>query len=500
MVKTATATTKKTVKKSSKKKLPAASKSLSVESQSQAADSSDDLTDEIADEIETKVTTKKKSVKKKARVKEVAAVESTPTKKKVKKKSKVADDPPAPVVKKKSSLPAKNETTKVRGRETDIIYTEVNVMPYFDKKYNPRALGSMTADKAKEILGWVEESEGLPLKKDFLFKDRNGKRVVCTSNLNNRRFNRLSCECYMLEILRNKWKLNGEPMIVDDTGMVQDAQHRLVALVWAAQEWLKNPAKWQPFWKTEPTIDTVLITGVSHDDDTINTINTGKPRTLSDVVFRSAYFADIHPRKRGPIANIGSSAIRVLWHRSGWTRLSATVKLPHSEAIEIVERHPTLLKAIREINTLNGSKGAISGYVHPGIAAGLLYLMASSLSDIEEYEAKRNDSVMDFTRWDQACEFWDLIANVDTKTEPVTESLLNIPEHTHGSYAVDFRYGTIVKAWNLFVRKKKITPELITLMEGEDEIKGKIIAETPSCGGIDIGDLSNYDSEEDDSE
>ena len=422
---------------------------------------------------------------------------STPSKKKPVKKASVKKEP----VKSKAEITKKKERehVDVKGKDTEIIYDIVSVKPYFSKERNPKALGSLTAKKAKEILRWEEEPKGSSFGKNYLFKDRNGKKIRCVNNLFNRPFTVSYSQAYMLEILRGKWKLNGETMIIDRTGMVQDAQHRLVALVWAAQEWSKKPDRWEDYWKTEPTIDTIIVTGIMEDDDTVNTINTGAKRTLSDVIYRSEYFQDFDFNKRRQVAKMTEWAVKVLWRRSGQSSLSKAPKMPHSEALVLVDSHSRILEAVRHVYGEDGSNSNISGYIPAGQAAGLLYLMAGTDTDRDTYLSSRNEEAIDFNHWDEACDFWTLVAQKGKKVEQLLEELLGFPENVGPGYIRSLREGLVAKSWGLFRRGKAIKKGLIEIKQKVDEDDGKLyIIETPLIGGIDIGDDSLLEEEGED--
>src|SRR5690606_6127125 len=81
---------------------------------------------------------------------------------------------------------------------------------------------------------------------------------------------------------------------------------------------------------------------------------------------------------------------------------------------DLLSRHPRLIDAIKHIHDENG-EGAISRLYSPGYAAGLLYLMACSESDLVAYRNGDNrESALKFSRWKSACDFWVTIVSSDT--------------------------------------------------------------------------------------
>jgi len=413
---------------------------------------------------------------------------------KKKKKGKVAR--PKEVVKALSDAIDDDLTPYCNPDDPEVVYSKVDILPFFSKRYNPKALGPLTGERAQELLGWTEEVGQITFGSDFLFKDRNGKKIRCLNNLHNRPFDNKLAEAWMLEVLRRKWRMNGETMIIDCKGMTQDAQHRLIGLVWAVQEWHRNPGKWAEYWSTEPTMDTIIIVGIPDDDETVNTINTGKRRSLADAIFRSGYFDDIPYKKRKVVAKIAESCVKRFWERTGQKQLSRAPHMPHSEAIELVDNHPGLLRSILHIYEEDGTTNLIGGYVKQGLAAACLYLMGSGKSDRESYISQRSEDSLDFTYWDKACEFWSLVAKKSNRLEPMLDALIAFPEDVSGPYIRSMSSALVAKSWDLFIRGKKITSALIEVQQVTNDDGRLSVAECPLFGGIDVGTDSPDEDEE----
>jgi len=434
---------------------------------------------------------KKKSVKKTAKKKVVAA------------KTK----PVAQQVSKSNSQESLDEWDHQLLRQVEkkvekkIVYDTIKALPYFDKKYNPKSLGALTAAKAKQYLGWQEDSDSLGHSNTgFHFKDRNGIRIRCSNNLQNRKFSSGIAHDYMLELLRGKWELNGESCVIDETGMVQDCQHRFIGLVWAVQEWTKRPDKW-PEWNTEPVMNTIVMTGISSDDKVINTLNTGRKRSLGDVFYRSEYFRDVGQLKRQRMAKVAESAIKFIWYRTVQASLSQAPRMPHSEAIQLVESHPRILEAVRYIVDRNGNNNLIQGYLPLGQATACFYLMGTSNTDRSEYEPVRTEEAMDFDTWRNAKDFLKLVLIKSKHVEPLLEALLGIPDDVSGGYVRDLRFGVLAKSWDLYLKKKKLTEENVSLKHGKDEYGHPTLLESPLFGGLDLGgdkELASPSDEEED--
>src|SRR5262245_37690440 len=93
----------------------------------------------------------------------------------------------------------------------------------------------LTAEQAKQLLGWQEESEAVKFGQDYLLVDRRGLKVRATNNTKNRPFDVQNCRALSQSMLLKQWRLNGEPLIIGQTDEVLDGQHTLVALVLAEQ-------------------------------------------------------------------------------------------------------------------------------------------------------------------------------------------------------------------------------------------------------------------------
>lgn len=85
------------------------------------------------------------------------------------------------------------------------------------------------------------------------------------ANLANRKVSRSTVATYAQAITRGEWQLNGEPIIVSDSGQLLNGQHRCHAVISA-----KRP------------IDVLIVRGIS--GDAFKTLDTGKKRSASDAL------------------------------------------------------------------------------------------------------------------------------------------------------------------------------------------------------------------------
>lgn len=141
------------------------------------------------------------------------------------------------------------------------------------------------------------------------------------------------------DIAEGNWKVNGEPIIFDDRGMLLNGQHRLSAVI-----------------ASELSIDTVVIFGVP--SDTLESIDQGCVRTTGDVL-------SIDGESKTAIL---AAAASWMWR---WENKkmgdSGSQRPTRAEAIDTLARHPQLRSSVAFIDSvLRGvsGKGSIHGFLH----------------------------------------------------------------------------------------------------------------------------------------
>lgn len=361
--------------------------------------------------------------------------------------------------------------------------------------------GPLNQLQIKTLLGWYEEPEtGEKFGDDFLFYDRNKKKVRLLNNLRNRPFYRNLAEGYMQEHLRRRWELNGEPIIVGKYGELLDGQHSLVGAVLAEQERLGNQkVYWADYWKSEITMERVVVYGIEGTDRVVNTMNTGKPRTITDVIFRSEYFQDLKPKDRKNVSRMLDYAIRTLWSRTWAMDNPFAPYRTHSEALDFVSRHEKLLEAVsfiyktyaKDDNWEINSKRFGAGY-----AAGFLYLMGCSRSDEIDYkdaDGVTSEKKLNWDYWEQARNFWAGLSDPkDAKFQQLRTSFAGLNDAQTGSGASrEFKEALISRAWEVFISGTKFSEGNLKLKVSRSEDSGLYeLNDFPSVGGIDKGPKS----------
>lgn len=219
---------------------------------------------------------------------------------------------------------------------------------------------------------------------------------------------------YALEMLRQKWKLNGEAWIVSKTGQTLSAQHRAAAVILAEQLRKKDPEHWKQYGTKGPIkIQAVVVYGV--DDKVADTIDQGKTRSAGDVIFRMNLFDDymmadkVTPEfkdsDKKKLARDLSTALRTVWMRLGGLKVSDAPKFPQSEMLDFFMEHPRLLDCVLTVyREDDGANKNVSSLVSRAYLAAVMYLGATSKTDREAWDDAKIDAP-DFSLWDDAVEF-----------------------------------------------------------------------------------------------
>lgn len=370
-----------------------------------------------------------------------------------------------------------NVTEQPELQTREIIYPIIEVQ-------KGTGLNALDVETCKSLLGW--SNSPLPERPDepHMFVDMHGEKVWCHNNVNadytNRPLTWPNVLALKQEHLRKKWRFNGETVIIGQTGLVLNGQHQMIALVLAAQEWSLYPEDWDT-WSEEPTMEKLVVFGVPEDDATVNTMDTCKPRTLSEVIFRSSLFQAMPNKDRKTCAKICEHAVRLLWHRTGVSLDAFAPRRTHSEALDFITRHPKLLSCVKHIFEEN-DKGLISAILSPGYSAALMYLMGSCNTSPEKYHNAdiAHEVLLNWDNFSKAEDFFSLIAG-STKLQALNKSITELAIQSRDNR--DSRIAVLLKGWLVFVQDKPVTLSHLKLDFNEE---GKL-CECPTAGGVDRG-------------
>ena len=326
-----------------------------------------------------------------------------------------------------------------------VLYPELEITEYSTAS----AKGPLTVDDQKLLLGWETEKEfqqrkvsEFPATKPeawlfgdlFHCKNVAGEKVRCNNNAHNRPFDEGWAESLVHTILHGQWAgphtipgetVNGETVRVSRYGRVLSGQHQMTGCILAG-EWLlkarqegKDPPTdpKYPVWRKHgaPFLETVVIVGLSEDPRVLMTIDYVKPRTAADVFYTSDVFKSCTPPERKELCRILASAVDVLW-----TRTDAKGYRTHPEVVGFLERHKRLLNCVTHLfkeNSVAGGRKISKLRLSPGVCSALCYLMGCGSAKTTDYSDEyRNQNPpmekgLDWSTWDRAEKFWNLLAS-----------------------------------------------------------------------------------------
>lgn len=360
----------------------------------------------------------------------------------------------------------------------------------------------MTPEIMKKLLGWRSEKDEGETKEfgtDYLFKDRNGEKIRLDNNETNRPFRLGLAMEYANEMLRGKWELTGEPIIIDETDNFQSGQHRGVGLILAEQIRKENPEPWKEYGVRGPiAISILVVTGISQKASVVDRIDLGQKRSLGDVLYRNHEFVNekspLTSAEQKMLNNTLANAARVVWLATGGKLVSDAPKFFHSEALDLLERHPRLKEAVEFIVTADGEEKSIRSLVSLGTAAGMFYLMGTCETDTKKWD---DGSVEEpnFKSWeskdpkDRSAEtFWELFASgagLDKDSPILVLRRYLASASASGAHERDEIVGVIKNAWIAYYSGKKVSG-VNDLKPGRVKVKEKSIIDMPHVGGLDV--------------
>ena len=290
-------------------------------------------------------------------------------------------------------------------------------------------------------------------------------------NTTNRPLSQSQVKLYANEMLRGKWKLNGEALIfgTDDSGedSIISGQHRLHALILANKLYAThaNPAEEYPEATLELT--TVVIFGVAID--TADSVDLGMTRKHGHVIYRDEFVDKVIPKewsntnsRKAKWCNTLAGAARLVWLRCGGATVSSAPKFIVSEMMEFIkDEHKNLCHFVSAVLSASEEEGAGLKISVPYIA-GLCY-MASLDSDGKLHKDTMNtllDAVLAIAQ----------NAVTPGSAEHALVTYWNKLFSTPGSKDRDLEIvGPFVKALNAIITGEKTTAAKLALSKKEQE-------------------------------
>jgi hypothetical protein len=356
---------------------------------------------------------------------------------------------------------------------------------------------AVTVEQMKAYLGWDEAGPS----EEPVLTDLEGKKIVFRRSTRNRPFKRGWADTIAQDRLNNRWRFNGEAIVIDEYGEVASGQHRGAGLILAEQMRTGEQKRhWESIHTGPLTLETVIVFGVDSSPETVRTIDNVSPRTLADVLYTEDAFTKVKkPSDRKALCSMLDNAVRLLWYRTGADDDAFTPKRTHSEALDFITRHKRIIKCVQHIHE-EDPKNTLGKMIGRGYAAGLMYLMAASDTDGDHYRNMDNPSErkIDFAQWDLATEYWTLLcANADAVAEVRKKvAYLTDPETMQGGGSRFEIMAVIEMGWLAYKSGvRKITKADLRLRFKTDVEGFSRLIEYPDVGGIDVGEELGLDDD-----
>ena len=352
---------------------------------------------------------------------------------------------------------------------------------------------AMTVEDAIALLGWCED-EKEAVERGFTehhYEMENGTKVWFFNNFANRPIYSSNVAALKQKHLNREMVFNAEPIKIGRTGIVVDGQHFSISLIEAEKERLANLEKWAKHWQGPITAEKLIVYGIEESDTVMNSMDCVRPRSSTDVIFRSDFYADKSRAVRLKLSSITDTAVRLLWERTGAKLDAWSPYRTHGETIDFIRRHMRICDAVRHIANVD-KDGELSPIIGAGIASGIMYLQAASDADSAAYYGEplkpvhlREEKGLGFANWDKACEFWDALPKSDS-FKTVREAITSLFE----GGTVTEKKAILLRAWSKFVEGKAFRNVAL----GDDDYTKpsatghRKLAAPPRLTGIDLGD------------
>jgi hypothetical protein len=292
--------------------------------------------------------------------------------------------------------------------------------------------------------------------------------------------------------------INGETMIVSRTGLVKSAQHRGVGFVLACLEWRKYPEKY-PQWKTEPVLETLIVYGVSDEEEVTTTLDTTLARTEADSFFATGavyrIFGDkaekLTRREQADACKMLQATVDFLWERTGKSTRNfgeiGKVRQTHTATTKFLEDHPKLYKGVRHVWEENEGRQLSILRLQPGDCAAATYLMAARDSDLTRWDPTHGtEKDLNLSHWQQACDFITSLAAKEGAGKTTADAIALLLDDPEAPSRGVGKMVIMAKAFERIAAGKRVTAADLEL-EYADADSGKILINATGFGGIDKG-------------
>lgn len=418
-----------------------------------------------------------------------------------------------------STVKSKKPTRKTKLKDVNVpdqrtvLYPHIKALLYLEGA-GPDYLGGLTAADAVTSMGWEVEPDDTDWSEGtYLLRDGDNRKCRAVNNANNRPFDDNNCERLIQEHLTGSWEPNGETIVIGEYGTVLDGQHSYASLI-LAQQRLDSGKKlaWKDTWPDGVIkMQKIVIVGVKETDKVINTMNTGKPRSFTDVVFRSDIFGKEKESERKLLARMTEFALDLLWYRTGRSTTYGDSIRTHSMGMKFITDHPKVIDAVRAVHKINhDTKGGVGKYLSPGYSSALLYMMGTSATDedaVANYHAKQregtaSEKMLDFSNWSKAVDYWAGVGAESAKPfdfrpmfqvqrpdlENPGQFLGFIMHNGEGRGSPRERMAVLCNAWLHFADDRNLTQvRVVPDYFVRDSVQHLDVAKLRDVGGIDIG-------------
>jgi hypothetical protein len=350
----------------------------------------------------------------------------------------------------------------------------------FEFEFDENGIGE---DKAKELLGWQEVKNG----DNFDLKDRKGNKVILRNNAKNRPIYKSNYETLTNEMLNGRWVFNGEPIIVGKSGSILNGQHTLIAIIFACQDHERYVSEGkESILSFSGKFHKVIIRGISEENNVVDTMDTCKLRSFSDVVFRSKKFRSYKTADRKRVSRVIEFCVKFMWSRMGYSIDEFKgVKKTNCAMSEFLESHPSIENYAKIVYEMEEGKEKKLSYLAPlGTLSGCMYLMASSGTAFEDYHG--DEKSIDLSLEKESISFMEKISNSKELIE-LRKYLVRMLES--GDSSLPSRIAVVSNAWGLWVEGEKITEDNISLKFEKDDLGIPRLFGNYSFGGIDKGNV-----------